>query len=56
MKIFIVGGAVRDLVLGRPISDIDYLVQGATLDEFYEEFPDAEQVGKDFPVFLVDGE
>ena len=50
MKIYIVGGAVRDELLGRPNADRDYVVVGAT--------PQAMQaagyrpVGKDFPVFL----
>ena len=50
MKIYIVGGAVRDELLGRPSADRDYVVVGAT--------PQAMQaagyrpVGKDFPVFL----
>ncbi len=56
MKILIVGGAVRDLALDRTPHDIDYLVQGATVEEFQTEYPDAKQVGKSFPVFLVDNE
>lgn len=56
MNIYIVGGAVRDRLLGKTPKDMDYLVQGATVDEFLELFPDAQQVGRDFPVFLVDGE
>lgn len=56
MKIMIVGGAVRNLILGLPPCDIDYLVQGATEEHFLSCFPDARQVGKSFPVFLVDGE
>lgn len=55
MRVLMVGGAVRDLILGRQPSDFDFLVEGATLDEFLGEFPGARQVGKDFPVFLVDG-
>lgn len=56
MNIMIVGGAVRNLLLGLPPCDIDYLVQGATKEHFLSCFPDARQVGKSFPVFLVGGE
>lgn len=56
MKILVVGGAVRDRLLGRSVHDIDYLVQGGTQVEFLENFPDARLVGNNFPVFLVGGE
>jgi tRNA nucleotidyltransferase (CCA-adding enzyme) len=50
MKRYVVGGAVRDRLLGRPVSDRDWVVLGATpqamLDAGY--LP----VGRDFPVFL----
>lgn len=50
MKIFLVGGAVRDELLGQPIKERDWVVVGATekhmLDLGYR------QVGKEFPVFL----
>ncbi|MEO1575103.1 MAG: multifunctional CCA addition/repair protein [Pseudomonadota bacterium] len=49
-QIYLVGGAVRDALLGLPVHDGDYVVVGATpadmLDAGYK------QVGKDFPVFL----
>ena len=49
-KTYIVGGAVRDELLGLPVKDKDYVVVGATpqamLDAGYKP------VGKDFPVFL----
>ena len=50
MKIYCVGGAVRDELLGRPVSDRDWVVVGATPEEMLERgfLP----VGKDFPVFL----
>ena len=50
MKVYEVGGAVRDSLLGLPVTEKDYVVVGAT--------PDAmlalgyRQVGRDFPVFL----
>lgn len=55
MRILLVGGAVRNLLLGRPVADKDYLVLDADETTFCTEFPTARQVGKSFPVFLVDG-
>lgn len=48
MKIFIVGGAVRDKLLGKNPSDIDYVVVGSTPEEMLSL--GYEQVGADFPV------
>ena len=50
MKIFLVGGAVRDALLGLPIKDRDWVVVGATQAEMLSE--GFQQVGRDFPVFL----
>ena len=50
MKIYRVGGAVRDELLGRPISDRDYVVVGATPEEMLAR--GFRPVGRDFPVFL----
>ena len=50
MKIYRVGGAVRDELLGRPISDRDYVVVGATPEEMIGK--GFRPVGRDFPVFL----
>lgn len=55
MKLYLAGGAVRDLLLGKPLHDRDYLVTGATREEFLRAFPDAREVGRAFPVFLVEG-
>lgn len=55
MKIYLVGGAVRDLLLGRPVTDRDYLVDHAAQDSFKARYPTARLVGKSFPVFLLDG-
>ncbi len=55
MDIHLVGGAVRDLLLGRPVTDSDYLVLGATPEEFVRRHPAARQVGRSFPVFLLHG-
>ena len=50
MKVYLVGGAVRDKLLNLPVKDQDWVVTGSTpqamLDQGYL------QVGKDFPVFL----
>ena len=50
MKIYTVGGAVRDQLLGRTGADRDYVVVGATPDEMIAL--GYQPVGKDFPVFL----
>jgi tRNA nucleotidyltransferase (CCA-adding enzyme) len=50
MRIYEVGGAVRDELLGLPVKDRDYVVVGATPDEMVER--GYKPVGKDFPVFL----
>ncbi|MBI3524517.1 MAG: multifunctional CCA addition/repair protein [Betaproteobacteria bacterium] len=50
MKIYSVGGAVRDQLLGLPVQDRDYVVVGATPEEMVKL--GFRPVGKDFPVFL----
>lgn len=50
MKIFQVGGAVRDELLGLEVKDRDYVVVGATPEQMVEL--GYRPVGKDFPVFL----
>ncbi len=55
MKIYRVGGAVRDRLLGRPVHDTDFVVVGATEAEFRSCFPTAQKVGSAFPVYLVNG-
>jgi tRNA nucleotidyltransferase (CCA-adding enzyme) len=50
VQIFIVGGAVRDELLGRPNADRDYVVVGATPEILLKQ--GFRPVGKDFPVFL----
>ena len=50
MKIYVVGGAVRDELLGLPVQDRDYVVVGATPEEMARL--GYKPVGKDFPVFL----
>ena len=50
MKIYTVGGAVRDELLGLAVKDRDHVVVGATAEEM--ERRGFRAVGKDFPVFL----
>jgi tRNA nucleotidyltransferase (CCA-adding enzyme) len=50
MKIYLVGGAVRDRLLGLPGKDRDYVVVGAAPEDLLRL--DYKPVGKDFPVFL----
>ncbi|MBK5965618.1 multifunctional CCA tRNA nucleotidyl transferase/2'3'-cyclic phosphodiesterase/2'nucleotidase/phosphatase [Thiocystis minor] len=47
---YLVGGAVRDRLLGRAVTERDFVVIGATVDNLLER--GFQQVGKDFPVFL----
>lgn len=50
MKIYLVGGAVRDKLLGLPVKERDYVVVGADENEMLKL--GYQQVGKEFPVFL----
>ncbi len=50
MKIYLVGGAVRDQLLNLPVKDRDWVVVGATPETLLQQ--GYQQVGKDFPVFL----
>jgi tRNA nucleotidyltransferase (CCA-adding enzyme) len=50
MDVYLVGGAVRDELLGRAVTERDWVVVGATPEELLRD--GYRQVGKDFPVFL----
>jgi tRNA nucleotidyltransferase (CCA-adding enzyme) len=50
MKVYLVGGAVRDRLLGLPVHERDWVVVGATPEQLIKL--KYQQVGKDFPVFL----
>lgn len=50
MKVYLVGGAVRDALLGRAVTERDYVVVGATPEDLAAL--GYRPVGKDFPVFL----
>jgi len=56
MRILLVGGAVRDILLGRPVRDRDYLVLEASVEDFLAACPTAKPVGKTFPVFILDNQ
>jgi tRNA nucleotidyltransferase (CCA-adding enzyme) len=53
MKTYLVGGSVRDEILGLPVTDHDHVVVGSTPEEMVRLGYRA--VGKDFPVFLHPG-
>ena len=50
MQLFVVGGAVRDALLGRPAADRDWVAVGSTPDDLLAA--GYKPVGRDFPVFL----
>ena len=50
MKVYLVGGAVRDALLGLPVKERDWVVVGAAPEELLAQ--GYRRVGRDFPVFL----
>ena len=50
MEIFIAGGAVRDVIMGREPKDVDFVVVGSNHEEMISK--GFKQVGADFPVYL----
>jgi tRNA nucleotidyltransferase (CCA-adding enzyme) len=50
MKVYLVGGAVRDRLLGIPVQERDWVVVGSTPEHLLRN--NFKQVGRDFPVFL----
>jgi tRNA nucleotidyltransferase (CCA-adding enzyme) len=50
MQVYLVGGAVRDALLGLPVKERDWVVVGSTRDELLRM--KYREVGRDFPVFL----
>ena len=55
---YLVGGCVRDQLMGRAASDRDYVVCCVCEQDFLTKFPAARKVGNSFPVFLqeIEGE
>lgn len=49
MKVYLVGGAVRDIIMGNSPKDYDFVVVGSSVEEMLSK--GYTQVGKDFPVF-----
>ena len=54
-RLYLVGGAVRDELLGKNTHDEDYCVTGIGAEKFQELFPEAHIRGKVFAVFDIDG-
>lgn len=54
-ELYLVGGAVRDRIIGKPNYDKDYCVVGITAQKFKELFPQSFVRGKSFEVFDIDG-
>ena len=54
-NLYLVGGAIRDKLLGREVHDEDYCVTGITSKQFREIFPNAYIRGKAFEVFDING-
>ena len=52
---YLVGGAVRDAILNKPIKDEDYCITGFTSEKFLQLFPNAKVRGKAFEVFDLEG-
>lgn len=53
-RAYIVGGWVRDLVMGLDSHDKDYMVAGADKKNFLNAFQGAKKIGNSFPVFLLE--
>ena len=51
MEIYLVGGAVRDTLMGLRVKDHDWVVVGATPQDLLDQ--GFVSVGRDFPVFLI---
>lgn len=54
-NLYLVGGAVRDELLGKEVHDEDYCVTGITSKEFEELFPETNLRGKFFGVYDING-
>ena len=57
-RAFLIGGAVRDLVLDKKLKDVDIEVHGLTLDQLekiLEHYGPVRKVGKSFGVLRIDG-
>lgn len=52
-KLYLVGGAIRNKLLGLLVTDEDYCVTGLSKEQFKKLFPESKTQGKDFPVFVL---
>jgi tRNA nucleotidyltransferase (CCA-adding enzyme) len=55
MKIYEVGGKIRDYLLGIKNYDSDYVVFNADEKTLFEKFPDIKKVGQKKPVYIING-
>lgn len=55
-KLYLVGGAIRDEIMEITPTDKDYCVTGLRKEKFQNIFPEAKIQGKDFPVFILNGQ
>lgn len=53
-KVYLVGGAVRDTLMGYTPHDQDFVIEGVDENDFVKLFPKSQKVGNSFPVYLVD--
>lgn len=51
--LYLVGGAIRDEIIGKEIYDKDYCITGISKEKFLELFPKAKILGKSFEVFEI---
>ena len=54
-RLYLVGGYVRDIILGVQAHDKDYCVTGLSCEAFKSLFPNAISQGKSFPVYILNG-
>lgn len=54
-RLYLVGGAIRDEIMGKPVYDKDYCVTGISKEKFVELFQKAHKRGKSFEVFDIEG-
>ena len=54
-RMYLVGGAVRDFLMGKESHDEDYCITGINIEEFLKICPEVKMRGKDFPVFDLYG-
>lgn len=52
--LYLVGGAIRDEMIGKPVYDEDYCITGITKEMFMNLFPKAKILGKSFEVFEIE--